>query len=76
MVFNPGTMNAIDRALQKTQMKPAELAGCIGESQQTLHNWRKRNRVPADKVLKLASVTGLRPHEIRPDIFPCDEVAA
>ena len=38
-----------------------------------LYSW---NRVPADKVLEIESITGVSRHEIRPDVFTDGERAA
>jgi DNA-binding transcriptional regulator YdaS (Cro superfamily) len=32
-------------------------------------NWRKRGRVPVERVLDVSRATGLSPHTLRPDIF-------
>lgn len=38
---------------------------------QAINDWKNlRNGVPARRVQTVARVTGLKPHTIRPDIFP------
>lgn len=32
-------------------------------------NWRMRDSIPYDKVLKVEQLTGISRHEMRPDIF-------
>jgi len=32
----------------------------------TVHGWK---RVPAHHVLKVSTITGISPHELRPDVF-------
>lgn len=43
-------------------------AKAIGVSTVTIWKWATF-RVPAERVLKLSEITGLTPHELRPDLF-------
>lgn len=47
--------------------KAAEVLGVSGPS--VVLNWRKRNSIPADKVIAVEGATGISRHELRPDVF-------
>lgn len=47
---------------------PARLAKSLGGiSSQAISQWKQ---VPADKCVPVAELTGMAPHELRPDVFP------
>jgi hypothetical protein len=45
----------------------ATLPPRLGVTKQATFKW---TRVPAERVLKVAQITGLSPHFLRPDIYP------
>jgi DNA-binding transcriptional regulator YdaS (Cro superfamily) len=45
----------------------AALSRLLGLHRTAVHKWR---RVPGERVGDVARVTGLRPEDIRPDIYP------
>ena len=47
----------------------AKLAGLMGVSHQAVMKWR-RGRVPAERVLELARISGIPRQKIRPDLYP------
>lgn len=51
----------------------AKVAKHIGVTYQAVAQWR---RVPATRVLKVAEVTGIPPHELRPDLYPAPNVVS
>lgn len=75
-MFNSGVikeliMNAIDKAISKAGTA-ARLACLLSVSAMTISHWRNRYKglVPADRVLQIYAVTGVTPHELRPDLYP------
>ena len=49
---------------------PTKAAEALGISNPSVVlNWRKRQSVPADRVLAISKLTGIPPHRIRPDIW-------
>jgi len=49
---------------------PTKAAEALGISNPSVVlNWRKRQSVPADRVLAISDLTGIPPHRIRPDIW-------
>lgn len=56
----------VDEAIKKAG-GAALLARHLGITPEALHSWR---RIPAERVQKVAEVSGIAPHELRPDIFP------
>lgn len=49
---------------------PTKAATALGLSNPSVvMNWRKRGRVPADKVLEVEKLTGFSRHVLRADIF-------
>lgn len=64
-------MKAIDKAITKAGTA-TRLAELLTVSAMTVSHWRNRYRgiVPADRVLQIYAVTGVTPHELRPDLYP------
>ena len=52
----------------------AGLAGSLGLTKGAIWQWRT-NGIPAERVRKVSAVTGLAPHELRPDVFPAPALA-
>lgn len=46
-----------------------ELAQAMFVSEETIRSWRNK-RVPAERVLKWCFLTGEKPEEVRPDLYP------
>lgn len=69
-------MNKIVKMIHKDrQLRDQIIAACEKDGRpltvQALNEWKKlRNGVPVKRVKTVARVTGLKPHTIRPDIFP------
>lgn len=49
---------------------PTKLAHGLGISTAAVSQWQK---VPAKRVGRVSEITGLAPHEIRPDLFKAPE---
>jgi DNA-binding transcriptional regulator YdaS (Cro superfamily) len=45
---------------------PTALARALDIKSPSIHGW---TRVPAERVLRVSEITGIPPHEIRPDVF-------
>ncbi|HIB4694359.1 TPA: transcriptional regulator [Klebsiella pneumoniae] len=45
------------------------LGALIGVSKMAVSLWRRKG-VPAERVLPVFEVTGVTPHELRPDLYP------
>lgn len=66
----------LERALAKFDGNQSKFAAAVGTSQQLVSYWvRKKRPIPAEHVASIADVTGIKPHELRPDIFPKPEQA-
>lgn len=51
---------------------PAKLAKSLGGiTSQAISQWKQ---VPADKCVPVAELTGVPPHELRPDVFPAPKL--
>lgn len=61
-----------DRVIEKAG-GPAVLAKLFAITSQAVSQWEQ---VPPLRVLELSRLTGIPPHEIRPDIYPTPEQAA
>ena len=48
----------------------AEIAKKLNVSEEAVKGWMKRKKVPADRVLLWCQVTGQKPEDVRPDIYP------
>ncbi|EHF4969662.1 TPA: helix-turn-helix domain-containing protein [Enterobacter hormaechei subsp. xiangfangensis] len=64
-------MKAIDKAIKKVGTA-TRLAEMLEVSAMTISHWRNRYQgmVPADRVLPIYVLTGVTPHELRPDLYP------
>ena len=52
------------------------LASLLGIRQSHISNWKNRGkRVPAEWVIKIEKATGVPRHELRPDLYPTEDVA-
>jgi hypothetical protein len=65
----------VERIIGDRELRKAILAECAKDGEaitdQALNEWKKlRYGVPAKRVLAVARASGLKPHTIRPDIFP------
>ena len=65
-------MTAITQAISSIG-KIADLAAAIGVSPQAVRKWEKEDKVPAERVLLIESITGVPRYELRPDIYPPEE---
>lgn len=50
-----------------------KFAEALGVTPQAVSQWR---RVPVGRVLKVEAISGVSRHDLRPDIYPPEEVAA
>jgi DNA-binding transcriptional regulator YdaS (Cro superfamily) len=51
------------------------LAQRVGVRQQSISDWLKRARIPAERVLAVERATGISRHELRPDLYPREQAA-
>ncbi len=65
-------MSGLEKAIGKFESQRA-FADALGVSKQVVWNWKARG-LPAEWVGRVCALTGMQPHELRPDLFP--EVAA
>ena len=64
-------MDALDKAIKEAGNQ-AELAKMVGGGQTRISEWRRRGRVSAEAVIKVAQAVQFKvtPHELRPDLYP------
>ena len=64
-------MNGLIKAI-KTAGNASNLAVMLGIKPMSVSRWKNRynGNVPADRVLQIYGVTGVTPHELRPDLYP------
>ncbi|EAS7639498.1 TPA: transcriptional regulator, partial [Salmonella enterica] len=64
-------MNALEKAIQVAG-NSSKLAEKLGVSSMTISHWKKRygGVVPKGRVFPIFHVTGITPHELRPDMYP------
>lgn len=69
-------LDALKSAIAHLGSQPA-LARLCNVSQPAVSNWvNKIGRIPPEHVLKVEAATGISRHDLRPDIYPRDAVAA
>ncbi|HGL4396023.1 TPA: transcriptional regulator [Enterobacter hormaechei] len=61
-------MTGIELAILRSGSASA-LGALIGVSKMAVSLWRRKG-IPAERVLSIYGVTGVTPHELRPDIYP------
>lgn len=66
---------AICRAVRVAGGQSA-LARILHVTPQAVQKMCARGRVPAERVLEIEKATGVSRHELRPDIYPTDPIAA
>jgi DNA-binding transcriptional regulator YdaS (Cro superfamily) len=64
---------AVDRAIEALGGLP-KLAKACGVTYQAVQKWQRTRRVPAERVLTVERVSGVSRGELRPDLYPEDEV--
>ena len=64
-------MNALEKAIQVAG-DATKLAEKLDVSSMTISHWKHRmgGTVPQSRVLQIFRVTGVTPHELRPDLYP------
>lgn len=67
------TLSALQEAVSEAGGQTA-LARAIGKTQGHISQWLRREYVPAEEVLKIEAATGVSRHELRPDIYPREDV--
>ncbi|HCW0179987.1 TPA: helix-turn-helix domain-containing protein [Citrobacter freundii] len=61
-------MTGIEKAIQKFGTGAA-LGRALGFSKMTISNWKKTG-IPPDHIRSVFELTGVTPHELRPDLYP------
>jgi DNA-binding transcriptional regulator YdaS (Cro superfamily) len=64
-------MNGLEKAI-KAMGNASRLAEALNVTPMTVSHWRNRHHgvIPADRVTEVYRVTGVTPHELRPDQHP------
>ena len=62
-------MQALEKIIQHVG-GPRKLADALGVTPMSISHWRKQ--IPAERVIALCKLSGgqVKPHELRPDIYP------
>jgi len=55
-------MNRAEQRMSELELTPAEFARRMEELPQTINNWRKRGKIPGDKIFKAAGVLNCDAH--------------
>lgn len=64
-------MNGLEKAIKKAG-NASNLAALLGIKPMSVSRWKTRYKgaVPPDRVLPIFRITGITPHELRPDLYP------
>ncbi|MDR5611276.1 MULTISPECIES: YdaS family helix-turn-helix protein [unclassified Arsenophonus] len=64
-------MSALKKVINVTGTA-TRLAAVLDVSNMKVSQWKNKykGRVPVDRVLAIYELTGITPHELRPDIYP------
>ena len=60
---------ALDEAIRACENNAACLARRLGIRSPSIAGWKKRGRVPAERVLDVERITGVSRHRLRCDIY-------
>lgn len=63
-------MDTIFDLINQRAGSQAELARRLHIKPTSIIDWRRSGRIPAERVLDVARITGLSPHLLRADIYP------
>ncbi len=61
-------MNAFQDFIKSHGLK--KVAADIGIRYQSIQDWHRTGRIPAERVIAVERVTGISRHDLRPDIYP------
>lgn len=74
VIVSAMSTDGLDAAISKAGSQKA-LADLLGLRQSHISNWKNRNkRIPAERVLDVERATGVPRHELRPDLYPLEEL--
>ncbi|MER4731964.1 helix-turn-helix domain-containing protein [Klebsiella pneumoniae] len=64
-------MNGLEKAIKKAGTA-SNLATLLCIKPMSVSRWKNRYKgvVPHDRVLPIFTITGVTPHELRPDLYP------
>ncbi|EKL9633325.1 helix-turn-helix domain-containing protein [Salmonella enterica] len=64
-------MNGLEKAIKKAG-NASNLAALLGIKPMSVSRWKTRynGAVPPSRVLPIFKITGITPHELRPDLYP------
>ncbi|RTP94498.1 Rha family transcriptional regulator [Enterobacter sp. WCHEn045836] len=64
-------MNGLTKAINRAG-NATKLAFLLGIKPMSVSRWKNRYQgvVPAERVLPIFKITGVTPHELRPDLYP------
>jgi len=61
--------NAVEQAIEKLGGVTKAAAALRVKNPSVVANWRRRGRVPPERVLEIEFLTGVSRHALRPDVF-------
>lgn len=74
MALEHDSDSALAKAVRKAGSQSA-FGRLIGKRQSVVHDWLRDNRpLPAELVFQVEAATGISRHELRPDIYPLDDM--
>ncbi|MBV4366258.1 transcriptional regulator [Erwinia phyllosphaerae] len=64
-------MNGLDKAIMHAGSQ-VKLAASLGIATQSVNRWLRKyeGKVPPERVIPIYRLTGVTPHELRPDLHP------
>lgn len=64
-------MNALEKAI-KAAGSARKLGYALGLTSMSVSHWKHRDKgvVPSEHILPIFRITGVTPHELRPDLYP------
>ncbi|MDC3189119.1 helix-turn-helix domain-containing protein [Pseudoalteromonas elyakovii] len=66
------SIEALHKAIKHSGGQAA-LAEKLGKKQGHISMWIRRNKIPAEMVLRIEEVSDVPRHELRPDLYPPEE---
>lgn len=63
-------MRALDELLKRKALTSRQIAEEAGVSTETVRLWRSgKRKIAVGRIGQVARITGLTPHDLRPDVF-------
>jgi hypothetical protein len=68
-VYDKCTLSAMTPHEIWPKIKMSDLANALNMSRAGVYRWKENGRIPAERVLEVAEITGIARESLRPDLY-------